>query len=212
MDIHAPESPISSFKEFATHIGVVTCGIIIALALEAAVEAVHNRHLVRDTRETIHVEMQNNLDNTVDELRRVTLYTEQIKSLALDLPTLQKEHPEQIEQRLAKIVNPEYFFSATTWQSAISTGSQEHMSTDEVIAYAGAAESIKIYSDLQQHAMTQEDRSKAFFTARPHLTPDQLQQGTEDLILFYRAERSLSFVGPQMKRQIETAVRASAKY
>lgn len=205
MELHAPESPIHSFKDFAVHIAVVTCGILIALGLEGVREAVHNHTLVRETRENVRFEMNINLDHSKDELPRVTLYSAELKSLLADLPTLAQQHPGQISARLMEIENPGYFFVSNSWQSALSTGALEHLSTAEVTAYGGAAESIKIYSSMQKDAETEEARSKAFFTAHPHLSPDQLAEGTEHLLLFYNAERQLANVGPQMRDQVERA-------
>ena len=209
MELHAPESPIHSFKDFAVHIAVVTCGILIALGLEGVREAVHNHTLVRETRENVRFEMNANLHESQDEIPRISLYNARLKSLIADLPTLAQEHPEQINTRLAAIENPGYFFTANSWQSALSTGALEHMSTDEVTAYGDVAESIRIYSAMQRDAQTEEARSKAFFTAHPHLTPDQLADGTEHLLLFYDAERGLANVGPQMKDDVERALRAA---
>jgi len=211
MELHAPESPIHSLKDFAIHIAVVTCGILIALGLEGVREAVHNRTLVRETRENVRFEMTINRDHSVDEVRRVSLYSAQLKSLIADLPTLAQQHPEQINTRLQAIENPQYFFIANSWQSALSTGSLEHMSTEEVNVYGGAAESIKVYTELQKNAVAEEARSKAFFTAHPHLTPDQLADGTERLLLFYNAERELANVGPQMQGQVEQALEAASQ-
>jgi hypothetical protein len=176
MEMHAPESPIHSFKDFLIHMSVVTCGILIALGLEGVREAVHNRRLVRETRENVGFEMGINLKHENEELPRVTLYNKQLKVLIADLPQLAKQHPEQINQRLAPISNPGYFFLSNNWQSALSTGALEHMSTEEVTAYGGAAEVIKIYSGLQNGAEAQESATKAFFSAHPTLTPDQLEQ------------------------------------
>ena len=210
MEIHAPERPINSIKDFALHIAIVTCGILIALGLEGIREAVHNHHLVRETRENVRFEMEVNLDHGRDEFPRVAGYNAQLKSLLNDLPALASQHPEQISQRLEHIQNPGYFFLSNSWQSALSTGALEHMSTNEVNAYGGAAEIIKIYTGLQKEAQTEETRSKAFFTAHPHLTPDQAEEGTERLLLFSRAEEALAFVGPQMKHSVETALRAAS--
>jgi len=203
-----PEAPIHSFKDFALHIAVVTCGILIALRLEGIREAVHNHTLVRETRENVRYEMNIDRDHSIDEIRRVSLYSKQLKSLAADLPLLAKEHPEQINIRLAAIDNPEYFFIANSWQSALSTGSLEHMSTQEVNVYGGAAESIKVYTELQKNAVAEEARSKAFFTAHPQLNSDRLAEGSEHLLLFYNAERELANVGPQMQQQIEQVLDA----
>jgi hypothetical protein len=209
MEFHAPESPIHSFKDFAVHIAVVTCGILIALGLESVREAVHTHTLVRETRENVRFEMSVNLHDSQDEIPRISFYRARLKSLIGDLPTLAQEHPEQINARLAEVENPGYFFTANSWQSALSTGALEHMSTDEVSVYGGVAESIKIYSAMQRDAQAEQARSKAFFTAHPHLTPDQLAEGTEHLLLFYDAERELANVGPQMKEDVERALRAA---
>jgi hypothetical protein len=212
MEIHAPERPINSLKDFALHIAIVTCGILIALGLEGLREAVHNRHIVRETRENVRFEMELNLLHGKDEFPRIARYNDQLKALLKDLPTLALQHPEQVTQRLAEVQNPGYFFLSNSWQSALSTGALEHMSTDEVNAYGGAAQIIKIYTGLQNDAETEENRSKAFFTAHPHLTPDQLEEGTERLLLFSHAEQSLNFVGPQMKRSVETALAAASRH
>jgi hypothetical protein len=212
MEFHAPESPIHSFKDFLIHISVVTCGILIALGLEGIREAVHNHHLVRDTRENVRFEIGVNLEHDRDELPRVTLYRDQLKSLTADLPVLAQQHPDQINKRLADISNPGYFFLANSWQSALSTGALEHMSTDEVSAYGGTAQMIRIYSGLQTEAMTQEARTKTFFTAHPRMTPDQLEEGTERLLMFSRAEEALAFVGPQMKQSFDRALSAASAH
>lgn len=212
MDIHAPESPISSFKDFALHIAIVTCGILIALGLEGIREAVHNRHLVRETRENVRSEMEVNDEHGKDELPRVASYSDSLKLLIKDLPSLATQDPKQVSTRLAAIQNPGYFFLSNSWQSALSTGALELMSTDEVNAYGGAAEVIKIYTNLQKEAETEETRSKAFFIAHPRLTPDQLEEGTERLLLFSRAEEALAFVGPQMKHSVERALKAASPH
>jgi hypothetical protein len=185
----------------------VTCGILIALGLEGVRETVHNHRLVRETRGNVHFEMGINREHSNDELARVALYDKQLKTLITDLPTLAHQHPEQINQRLASINNPGYFFLTESWQSALSTGALEHMSTAEVNAYGGAAEVSKIYSGLQKEVETQESATKAFFTAHPSPTPDQI----EHLLLFSRAEEALAFVGPQMKESVDRALGAASK-
>jgi len=212
MDIHAPQHPILSWKEFFVHIAVVTCGILIALSLEGVREMVHTHRLVRETRENVQNEMSRNLGHCNNELDQVTLLSNQLKALVADLPALAKDHPEQINQRLQAIFNPGYFFTADSWQTALSTGALEHMSTEEVSAYGETSDSIRIYTQLQTAAETQENNTRSYFEAHPHLTEDQLEQGTEHLLLFSRAERDLAFVAPQLKDSIETSLRAASSH
>ena len=55
MDIHAPEEPIYTWKQFWIHLGTITVGLCIALGMEQGVEwmhRVHERHsLQRELRE-----------------------------------------------------------------------------------------------------------------------------------------------------------------
>jgi hypothetical protein len=210
MDIHAPDRPILTLKEFLVHILVVTCGILIALGLEGVRETIHDHRLVRETRETVRAEMANNLHECEDELPRVTRYSKELKDLATDLPVLAQQHPDAVSARLKNISNPGYFFVANSWQAALSTGALEHMSPDEVNSYGGSAEGIKIYSALQKEAEAREAETKAYFAAHPKLAGDQLAEGMERLLLFSHSEASLAFVAPQMKENMERALRAAS--
>src|SRR5215813_2480722 len=57
MEIHAPEKPVLTVKEAAVHLLIVTVGILIALSLEAIVEYVHHRTIVREAREIMREEI-----------------------------------------------------------------------------------------------------------------------------------------------------------
>jgi hypothetical protein len=60
MEIHAPEKPVLTVKEAAVHLVIVTVGILIALSLEAIVEYVHHRTIVREAREIMREEIEQN--------------------------------------------------------------------------------------------------------------------------------------------------------
>jgi hypothetical protein len=60
MEIHAPEKPILTIKEAAVHLLIVTVGILIALSLEAIVEYVHHKTVVREAREIMRHEIEEN--------------------------------------------------------------------------------------------------------------------------------------------------------
>jgi hypothetical protein len=57
MDIHKPK-PVQNWREFLAEITVIVCGVLIALALEQAVESLHWHHAVHLGRESLHREMQ----------------------------------------------------------------------------------------------------------------------------------------------------------
>jgi hypothetical protein len=58
MEVHAPHEPIHSWRDFFIHIVTITIGLLIALGLEAAVEALHHRHQRHETREALHAEIE----------------------------------------------------------------------------------------------------------------------------------------------------------
>src|ERR1041385_4850584 len=60
MEIHHPEKPIHSKKEFLFHMLTVVLGILIALALDGIVTWAHHRVLVREARANIATELRNN--------------------------------------------------------------------------------------------------------------------------------------------------------
>ena len=207
MDIHAPEKPIHSLKEFATHIAVVTIGILIALALEGVREVIHDRTLVRETRENFRAELEADLDHSNREFARIAEYDKQLDQLVADLPTLRADHPDQITARVAAIRNPGYFFADNSWKAALSTGALAHMPTDDIQTYASTFEVVRIYSGLQRDALTAEDSARIFFLAHPHLTPDQLETGTERILLLQRADKNLVQVGGELHSGLVEALK-----
>ncbi len=60
LDVHAPHEAVHGWRDFFTHIATITIGLLIALALEAAIEALHHRHIVREARENIRMEIREN--------------------------------------------------------------------------------------------------------------------------------------------------------
>jgi hypothetical protein len=67
MDIHPPEHPIRSVRDFLLQIFTITCGIIIALSLEAFVTWQSDRALAKVARADFVAELRDNLNslNTV---------------------------------------------------------------------------------------------------------------------------------------------------
>jgi hypothetical protein len=60
VDVHPPEKSIRTWKDFLLHLLTITIGLFIALTLEAAVESMHHRHLVREARVNLRSEVENN--------------------------------------------------------------------------------------------------------------------------------------------------------
>jgi hypothetical protein len=61
LDVHPPHEAIHSRKGFVLHIATITIGLLIALGLEQTVEYFHHRSVLRDTREALEQEKQENI-------------------------------------------------------------------------------------------------------------------------------------------------------
>ena len=210
MEIHAPEGPVHSFKDFLIHIAIVTLGILIAFGLEGLREATHTRHLLRETRESMHQEMTADLEHIHLECGYVTMDGTTLKSLSEAMPALAQRSPLEFGARLRDVHNPGYILVANAWEAALSTGVLAHMPTAEVAAYAYAAQGIRKYNALQDTARPAEHLLKAFAAAHPMPPAADLPQETELLLIFASAESDMSYMCPQVTGDIERAARASA--
>ena len=86
MEVHPPDHPIMTWKQFLVHMATICLGLLIAIALEQSVEALHHHEQARELREALGHETQQILHdqtstaqnhdaiNTWASLRRQQLY------------------------------------------------------------------------------------------------------------------------------------------
>ena len=60
MEVHPPEHPIHTWRDFFIHIATIVVGLLIAIGLEQSVEWLHHRHVVHTAHNNIRAEMQAN--------------------------------------------------------------------------------------------------------------------------------------------------------
>ncbi|MDB5967643.1 MAG: hypothetical protein JWQ90_93 [Hydrocarboniphaga sp.] len=60
MEVHPPEHPLHTWKDFWIHLGTITVGLLIALALEDAAQFVHHRHQRNELEIRLHDEALRN--------------------------------------------------------------------------------------------------------------------------------------------------------
>jgi hypothetical protein len=133
LDVHPPHGPIRSWKDFVLHLLTITIGLLIALALEAAVESLHHHHMVRDARA--------NLRREIVENQR--LYTENLRSLQAKLVQLEQDIDQLRELRAGR--TPEHFdlqwsfawdgFVDSAWTSARDIGAIGYMRPEVIEKY-----------------------------------------------------------------------------
>jgi hypothetical protein len=205
MEIHGPEGPTKSFKDFLIHIVIVTVGILIALGLEGIRETINIHRIVRDARENFRVELKANRGNLDKELKNDAETLARIDRIVADLPELRKNFA-QFRARVGELFPSEYFFSSSRWEAALSSGALSHMSVDEVNRYASANFLVHAYSNLEAQAGTDWQQLEAFVSAHEDPTPQEMNTGVEKLLLYRADTRSLKQVGEELSLSVNNAL------
>jgi len=60
LDVHPPHAPTHTWRDFFIHIATIVIGLLIAIGLEQAVEALHHHHLAHQARERLESERESN--------------------------------------------------------------------------------------------------------------------------------------------------------
>jgi hypothetical protein len=85
LDVHPPHETIHGWRDFLLHILTITIGLLIALSLEATVEAFHHRSEVNETREALRKELVENRTRFASDVR---FFREETTMLRRDLAVL----------------------------------------------------------------------------------------------------------------------------
>lgn len=145
MEIHAPEKPIHSRKEFMFHMFTVVLGILIALALDGMVTWAHHRVLVREARANIATELRNNKEIIEKAVPEIQARQKQLQGL---ISTIDKaEKGEKLTAGHVGYTFASYEIYSTAWKTASVSGAVTHMDYDQLKAYTDAY-------DLQQDFLT----------------------------------------------------------
>lgn len=143
MDIHKPK-PVHSWREFASEIGVIVIGVLIALSAEQAVEWFHWRGETAEAREAMDADLQD-LANAAQE--RVGLKDCIGDGLdALRRVVEQGGARGRVDIRSA----PFRIWPDSSWLSASSAGITTHLGAEHRLAYAQAFDAVPTLRSLNQ--------------------------------------------------------------
>ena len=115
------------------HLLAITIGLLIALALEAAVEWSHYRNLVREARENMAHEIRENQKNLALELKAFPGEKRELESILRMAADIQHSRPAQqpgeFNWRVTRLAE-------SAWNTTASSGALAHMSYTEAREYA----------------------------------------------------------------------------
>ncbi len=153
MDIHPPERPAHSIREFLLQIFTITCGIVIALGLEGLVADRRDARLAAETRADFSAELSENLGK-VELLRGFTPADEKWINAVLAWGTARLKHtdakpPSDLQGRRFAVLNN------AAWETAIATQATRLLSFAEARALARAYNSQAALNAMSAQAREQ---------------------------------------------------------
>jgi hypothetical protein len=154
MEIHAPENPIHSKKEFLFHMFTVVLGILIALGMEGIVEWAHHRALVRDARENIATEIRKNKETVDTDLAEIRRREEELNHVIEAMRQLETD-PGSFKHGFLgfHVVNHDLY--STAWQTATVSGAVTYMKYNELIRYTDVYLTQQAFTGFQEQALNQ---------------------------------------------------------
>lgn len=130
LDVHAPEHSISGVREFFIHLFTITVGLLIALGLENATEAMHHRHQRKEAEAMIRQELA---ENRSDLLKSQETMQSEMKDLVMVLGFIDAKLKHQaFDSKLLKLSYSQSPMKDAAWRTAAATGVAQYMDYETV--------------------------------------------------------------------------------
>jgi hypothetical protein len=176
MDIHPAHHAPRTWRDFLLHLVTITIGLFIALTLQAGVESLHHRHLVREARENLQREIQINRQH----------YAENVQNLEKNRRQLAHDIDQLRDLRNGKPIDKKdliwgWFWNGyidASWKTARDTGAVSYMSFDLINAYADVYLQQDYVNAQALAILNEEPKSAAFLIIAKEpsaLSPSDIQ-------------------------------------
>ena len=162
LDVHAPHETVHGWRDFFTHIATITIGLLIALTLEAGVEALHHRHIVHEARENIRHEIELNEAEAKQNVGYVRTNADDMKTNVEKARQL-RANPHALDHGNMQFSFTWSSFDDSAWRSARDTGALAYMPTAEVQQYADSYNQQDIVNEQAVAIFTHESELSAPF-------------------------------------------------
>jgi hypothetical protein len=189
MDLHPPHQPIHTLKDFLLHLLTITVGLFIALTLEAAIESLHHRHLVRDARTNLDREIAANHKKYAVNARWIAENREQLGRDIAQLRDLRNgkklDHPDLSWRWQWNS------FSGIALRAARDSGAFSYMNPDLISSYSLIYLQQDYVNSTVLEILNEESKAGAALTAAGD--PSNLTAAEIQTLLLKSAEIDLSF-------------------
>lgn len=167
MDLHVPEGPVRSLKDFLLHILIVTIGILIAIALEQLVEAHHRAELARDAVDGFTRELTS--DST--DLKEVLAASPAVRKKIADwIADLTSANPHEMDAYPGVHFN---IMSTASWDTALATQALAELPYERAHLYASTYDALRIFVEVQRRGLSDWQDVQVYGKDPAVMTPDQ---------------------------------------
>ncbi|HMA52451.1 MAG TPA: hypothetical protein VKP60_21975 [Magnetospirillaceae bacterium] len=167
MDLHVPEGPIRSVKDFLIHIVIVTIGILIALGLEQLVEAHHRAHLAHEAVEGFRHELTSDSADVTEVLASNPGVRKKIGDWIADL-SLAAPHEMDAYPGVHFNIMP-----TASWDTAMVTQALSEIPYERAHRYAIAYDLLHTFVDVQRRGLSDWQDLHVFGHDPVAMTPEQ---------------------------------------
>jgi hypothetical protein len=131
-EVHAPEHPFTSLKQFLFHILTISMGVLVALAADAGVERIHRHELIEETKGAFASQIVDNR-KAIAEYNKAS--SESAASLGRAIQLVDTNFMAAKENLRAA---PHEFLDLDTgsWEPAVATGALNYMKIGQVREYS----------------------------------------------------------------------------
>lgn len=188
LDVHAPGHKISEARDFFIHLLTITVGLLIALGLENAAEAMHHRHQRREAEENIRQELEHNRTLLRTKAPEVLAERDNLV-MVMDVLVSRSNGAPFPDIKELKVGFHEENIPDAAWRTASSTGVLAYMDYGEVERFADAYKQQEMLQNAQEQALDDYlQLTPGFHGMSKELTPEQ----AKDMLPF--ARRALGHV------------------
>ena len=183
LDVHPPHEATHSWKDFFIHIATIVIGLLIAIGLEQTVEAIHHHREVKETREALRVEMEDNQHAFLNQAKYWRWETVELQN-NLEVLAALRQHPGTPAERLPGIFRSDHleaYSSHAAWATAQAAGVISLLpraEVDEREQYYATLENIDTEDRAAWLAINDASRFMFRNPQLSSLTPTQIEQIT----------------------------------
>lgn len=168
MHFHLPK-PLHGWREFAGEVGIIVIGVLVALAAEQVVEAVHWKMEVEDARAALRTELNHDLGAVAYRQAQQPCIAKRMDAVDAWLTSLRTDHPIVLTDRIGGPST--YSIHSSVWEIVKTGQAAAHMTLADKVAYAQIYDVLQNISNMEQkeadawHTLADADGARSFTDA-----------------------------------------------